>query len=515
MKGQYEYYSEWADYAFEEEENRFLSSNEEDLLKICDRIKLNSRKRPKQTGGIPIHYDRKNEYLYVLKEGPHTRVGGETGSKKSRTICRGNVISAILNGDSFVCVDPKGEICNDNKIQQLCKEYGQEIRVLDFRTMDKDGYNIFCNIIEAVEQGEKQRVNDEIERFGAMMLNGLHAEDPYWDRQGGELIKSSQRWLLMALGNTPKLLRKAFNLASIKEFISQDKEKVERISRNILEDMTVELAYNPVQRYYDIASIAADRTYSCIVSSANALLAELCASEELIRMLSTQTFDIRDFYKRPSGLFLVVPDEVSSYDRLVGYLIDMMYQSLVSFYTRVYQGKKEPLCKIKFICDEMASLKINQMSNKISASRSRDIEWTIIYQSEKQMEAVYKEDFGTICGNCKHHIFLGSTDYDVLKRISAQTGTTRITADGREAYLVKVEDLRRMKKERTYKDALIITGNYLYCAKLPDYDYFGFLRKGEPMQFVNHIQSNELVIYTPSDLYDDFYSGKINMNYGI
>lgn len=515
MKEQYKYYSEWSDYAFEEEENRFLSSNDEDLLKICDRIELNSPERQKKTGGIPIHYDRNKEYLYVLKEGPHTRVGGETGSKKSRTVCRGNVISAILNGDSFISVDPKGEISSDNKIQQLCKQYDQEIYVLDFRTMDKDGYNIFSNIIEAVEQGEKQRANDEIERFGAMMLKGLHAEDPYWDIQGGELVKSSQRCILMALGNNPKLLRKAFNLASIKAFISQDKEKVERISRHILEDMDTNLTYNPVQRYNDIAAIAADRTYSCIVSSANALLADFCASEDLIRMLSTQTFDVRDFYKRPSGVFIVVPDEVSSYDRLVGYIIDMMYQSLVSFYTRTYQGKEEPLCKIKFICDEMASLKINEMSNKISASRSRDIEWTIIYQSEKQMDAVYPEDFGTICGNCKHHIFLGSTDYDILKRISAQTGTTCITANGGEEYLVKVEDLRRMKKERTYKDALVITGNYLYCAKLPDYDYFSFLKEGTPMKFVNRIESNELLIYTPSELYEDFYNEKIKMNYGI
>lgn len=513
MEKNYDYYSAWSDFAFEEEENRFLSSDEEDLLKICDRIRINGRKRPKKSGGIPIHYDKENGYLYVLKEGPHTRVGGESGSKKSRTVCRGGVISTILNGDSFICVDPKGEIFSDNKIQQLCKQYGQEIFVLDFRTMDKDGYNVFFHIIDAWENKEYQKANDYIERFAQMLIEEANAPDPYWDKTADDFIKAAIRMLLKALENNKAYLHKAFNLASLQTYISQDKDELDRISGRILADMPSNIVYNPVQKYNEVTSIAADRTYSCIISSAMTLLSEFCSSEDLLRMLSTQTFDIRKFYEKPSGLFIVVPDEVGTYDHLVGYLIDLMYQTLVDFFTRVYQNQQRPLCKIKIICDEMASLKINQMSNKISASRSREIEWTIIYQSEKQMDAAYPKDFGTICGNCKHHIFLGSTDYDILSRISGQTGRTNITVSGDPEPLVKVEDLRRMKKERTYKDALIISGNYLYCAKLPDYDYYEFLMTGTPMKFANHIKDNEIIVYTPQRLYDDYLARRIKLNF--
>ena len=84
--GEYAYYSEWCDQADEIEENRFLSSDDEDLLKICDRMELKNKGRQKTSCGLPIHYDKENGYLYVLKEGPHTRVCGESGSKKSRTV---------------------------------------------------------------------------------------------------------------------------------------------------------------------------------------------------------------------------------------------------------------------------------------------------------------------------------------------------------------------------------------------------------------------------------------------
>lgn len=34
-----------------------------------------------------------------------------------------------------------------------------------------------------------------------------------------------------------------------------------------------------------------------------------------------------------------------------------------------------------------------------------------------------------------------------------------------------------MKKEKDYKAALIITGNYIYFAQLPDYENFEFLEE--------------------------------------
>lgn len=508
MEISYEYYSDWCDQAQEPEENRFLSLDDKDLQKICDRVDLKDKNRKKTSGGIPVHYDPEHEYLYVLKEGPHTRVCGESGSKKSRTICRGAVISAILNGDSFICVDPKGEISSDPKIQNLLKSCDVDVHALDFRKFDKDGFNCFSHIIDMVRKGNHQKAMASIDRFAEMLVKSKSSVDDFWNDTAGMLVKSVMNILRLALVYDKRKLEKGFNIASVKAYISQDRDTFCSMCREIMRDMPDDLPFNPVKDFADILGNP-EKTYACIISSANALLRDFCSSEDLLRMLSVQTFNIKDFYKTPSALFLIIPDEESTYDVLVGYLLDTMYQLLIEEYTEQYQDCFGAPCNIKYICDEVASIKINQMSNKISASRSRQIDWTLIYQSEKQMQSAYSKDFGTICGNCKHHIFLGSSDYELLQCISDQTGTTNITPDGTAQPLVSVADLRRMKKEKGYKEALLMSGNYLYCAKLPDYDSYSFLVRGKPIRWINQVSAGKILVYSPEQLYDDWDCGKI------
>lgn len=502
----YDYMSAWKTYAYEEEEQRFLFSSEEDLLKICDCVDLNKKNQKKVSGGIPIHYE--NDKLYVLKEGPHTRVCGESGSKKSRTICRGSAISAILNGDSFILTDPKGEIAADTKIQYLLKKQGHKVHILDFRTFDKDGFNCLAYIADMKGKGKEIKAMSAIERFVGMLVNGKKTQDDFWNDQAGDLIKSPMQFTLNALAEKGEL--ENYHLATIQNFIRQDKSFIRVVAEKILKKLHFDGVYNPMQVYSDILENP-EKTYACIVSSANALLSSFFSSEGLLKMLSIQTFEVREFYRQPTALFLVIPDEVSAYDMLVGYLIDTMYQILVDEYSEEYQNKKQAFCNIKIICDEVASIRINDMANKISASRSRQIDWTLIYQSDKQMQQAYEKDFGTICGNCKHNIFLGSSDYEILKGVSEQTGRTNISTDGRSIPMVSVEDLRRMKKERTFKEALVMTGNYIYCAKLPDYDVFPFLKNTEPILWKNQLQNQPVKTYTPKDLLEDFQDGIVTL----
>lgn len=499
----YDYRSSWEKYAFQPEENRFLSSDDEDLLKICDCIDLKSKTPVKTSGGIPIRYA--NGKIYVLKEGPHTCVEGESGSKKSRTVCRGSVITSSVNGDSCIVTDPKGEICSDSKILWLLYKLGVQVHVVDLRTFDKDGYNPLAYTFEMMKAGNRTKAMSSINKFVEMLKNAHDgADDPYWNSQGGDVIGFSEKNLLVALSQIPGG-EQAFNLSSVKSFLRQDREQIKTLFSYIA---SREPLNNSITGYNEILQLGADKTYSCIVSSANALLSEFTSSDELLHMLSVSTFDIITFYEKPSVLFLVFPDEHKTYQMLTGYIVDQLYQILIETYGEKYQNKKEPPCSIKFICDEVANLKINELASKVSASRSRKIDWTLIFQSERQMAEAYKKDWVTIAGNCKHKIYLGSSDYNILSNISEQVGVTYVTCDGRPKPLVTVDDLRKMRKENEFKDALLLTGNHIYCAELPDYDQFEFLKKTkkEPKK---KILETDIAIYTPEDLYSDYRQGKI------
>lgn len=508
VRTQHDYETAWGRYAYEAEDNRFLSSGEEDLLEICDCVDLNDPQRGKTSGGIPIHYaDGK---LYVLKTGPHSRVQGQSGSKKSRTVVRGQAVSAVLNRDSFVLTDPKGEIYSDPKIRSFLTQSAYDVHVLDFRKFDKDGFNCLSYAFELAKKGQTNKALATLNHFVEMLKKSKKTNDDFWNDQAADLIRFVLQMLEIALLQT-KNGEAAFNLSSVKSFIRQDRDQLRATAESILRRIPRSAVHNPVRGYYDILENP-EKTYACIVSSANAMLSEFCSSEDLLRMLSVQTFHVREMYQRPTALFIVVPDEVSTYDAIVGYLIDTFYQILVDEFGEVYQNQAAPRCSIKFICDEVASLRINDMASKISASRSREIDWTLIYQSDRQMQQAYEKDWGAICGNCQNAIFLGSTDYEILHTASEQVGQTRMTASGSPEPLISVADLRRMRKERTYKDALVITGNFLYCARLPDYDVYPFLKIEDIPETPQPVSTHKLSVYTPEMLLSDFREDKISFS---
>lgn len=498
MKKKYNYYSCWGRYAQEEEENRFLSCEEEDLLKICECIDLNNRKKQHVTGSVPIHYDKKTKKLYMLSGDGHCVTEAVTGAKKSRVVAIGSIVAIGINGDSFICVDPKGEISSNKKILNFMKQHDYRVHIVDFRTFDKDGFNIFGHIIRNAKKGNMNKAMDGCSRFGGIISEQKQSKDDFWNDTAVMLITSAMQILLQALSQIEGGLDTYFHLATLRNYITKDREDLIDMCDLILNDIEKEPFYNPVRCYKNIL-MNPDKTYSCIVSSAEALLRSFGMAESICRMLSEDTFQIEDFYEAPAGLFIVVPDEVSAYDEVTGYLIDIMYQILVDIFTEKYQNKRKAPCNIHFICDEMASIRINDMSSKISASRSRQIYWNLIYQSEKQMEKAYKEDFGTIQTNCKHHIFLGSTDYETLKRIEEKTGGK-----------VTVDQLRGMKKERFYKEGLVMSGNYLYCGRLPDYDVYEFLKPGTTTVWKKPKKRKEIEVYTPTRLYSDYYAGEIS-----
>ena len=125
------------------------------------------------------------------------------------------------------------------------------------------------------------------------------------------------------------------------------------------------------------------------------------------------------------------------------------------------------------------------------------------------MAEAYQKDWGTICGNCRHKLYLGSSDYEILKNISEQTGVTYLSRDGSAAPLVGVAELRRMRKERDFKDALLLTGNHIYCAQLPDYEVFDFLKPSSVVNYPDRVHEKEVEVYTPEDMYSDYREGKI------
>lgn len=76
-----------------------------------------------------------------------------------------------------------------------------------------------------------------------------------------------------------------------------------------------------------------------------------------------------------------------------------------------------------FILDEFANIgQVPDFDKKISTSRSRGIQFSVILQNLDQLEAVYEKSYETIIGNCDTHVFLGSNSQKTVEYFSKALG---------------------------------------------------------------------------------------------
>jgi len=219
-----------------------------------------------------------------------------------------------------------------------------------------------------------------------------------------------------------------------------------------------------------------EKTTANISASTSTFLQPFLIQPAMTEMLSNSSFQIEGMYDWPTVLFIITPDETSTYDAICGMLIDNIYARLIDVYTRKYQNRCQPGCRVNFVCDEFCNLKINDMGHKISACRSREIRFFLVCQSMKQLESTYP-DAAIIEGNCKNIIFMQSSDISLLQYISALCGTTNITESGEPEPLVSLGMLKNLKKEQDFKEILFIRDNIIYRGKFPDCDTYQCIQK--------------------------------------
>ncbi len=136
--------------------------------------------------------------------------------------------------------------------------------------------------------------------------------------------------------------------------------------------------------------------------------------------------DFSSFIKKPTALFLRIPDEKETMYKIATIAIVQLYKKLVG-YSNQYKSLELPR-PTYFILDEFAQLpKMEKMSNWVAVSRSRLIYFIMAVQSYSQLKTAYDEGAAkTIKENCNVHIFIGSDDVETVKEVSDRAGKTSV-----------------------------------------------------------------------------------------
>ena len=382
-----------------------------------------------------------------IKKNANVCVVGASGTGKSRYVVKPNLMQ--LN-TSYVITDPKGELFKETGKMFLNHKY--KVKVFNLKdiseTMKYNPFKYFYKI-------------EDIFSFIKMLIentdNGAKGNDPFWEKAETLLLQAVMIYLYeerpkheQTLPNVIKLLRTAK--------IAEDEEKGAVNPLDIIfSDLEKEKGETfAVKQYKDFKS-GSGKTLKTVLMCALTRLA-FVDIPTIENMLSDDELEIEKLGQEKTALFVIIPDNESSFNFLVSILYNQMFKVLVNI-----ADKKTLKIPIQYVLDEIANIgQIPNFEKVMGTIRSRKMSAMIFLQSISQLENMYKNTWKSIVDNCNSTLFLGGDESAewMSKKLGKRTidstttnqsrGRNRSTSEnnmilGRE--LMTAEEITRMPDE--------------------------------------------------------------------
>ncbi len=441
-------------------------------------------------GGPPILCDGKTAYIDTGDA--HNAVCAISGMKK--TICFFIPLIYFLGraGENMAINDPKGELYE--RTAGYLKRRGYRVLCLDFRSMNRDGYNILDYPARLYRSGERDEgmalLNDIVSTLASPQMSNPKI-DTFWPitassyglGTGGIMFESFPRLEQINLSNWDR-----FNT-------EEGFETLSHLIRHIPGDDMALLNLSAILS-------EPDKTLRSTVSTAHSFLAPFVQNNKLARMLSHSTFQLKDLCGEKTALYLITDDTSTTYSTVIGIILSQIRSFLVSTACR-RSGGRLPV-RFNFVLDETCSIPFPNLEQGLATDRSRGVRYHLCIQSLAGLKLRYPE-YEALLANCGNLFFLGSTEAAMLERVSMQLGKTNITPDGREKPLVSTAELMTLKKTWEYKEGIYmnLSESIRFCTELPSMEAYPLGDRKAPVQTMQHPR---VFVYKPQDLIDDVIS---------
>lgn len=358
----------------------------------------------------PLHNRNKNVVV----------IGG-SGKGKSRFIAKPNLCQ--LN-TSFVVTDPKGELfaeCGN----MLAVQGGYKIKVLNLEEMaESDKFNFFPYI-----KSEKEIliVVDNIIANTSSAEAEAHSGDDFWVKSERALLTALCAYVNAECRNDEKNISSILNLMSVAAAREDDEDFVSPL--DIMFQELEEKSPGCLACYmYNTFKLASGKTAKSILVSLGVRLAPF-AINEVRELMSDDELDLTSLGTEKTALFLIVPETYTTFNFIVCILYQLMLERLYDL-AKQQRNRRLPV-PVQIIGDEIANIgQIPNLQRYISTMRSYGISIILIFQTLTQVEAMDKQNWKTIVGNCDTFVYLGGKEQSTNEYVSKSVG--KMTIDQRQ-----------------------------------------------------------------------------------
>ena len=337
-------------------------------------------------------------------------VCGGSGAGKTRFFAKPNVMQA---NSSMVILDPKGEITRDTG--RLLKKQGINVKVLDLINMWKSHcYNPFDYLMD---DNDVQRLVTNL--FKATTPKGSQSQDPFWDTAASMLLLALIFMLKYEAPDEEKNFPMVMEMLRAGEVHEDDDRYISPLDELYLRLESENPDHIAVKYYKDYRSGSAKTLKSIQITLASRL--EKFNLDSLAKLTATDELNLSELGEKKTALFVIIPDNDSSFNFLVSILYTQLFQQLFYLADHKYGGSL-PM-PVHFIMDEFANVSLPDDFDKIlSVMRSRGVSVSIILQNLAQLKALFEKQWESIVGNCDEFLYLGGNEQSTHKYVSDLLG---------------------------------------------------------------------------------------------
>ncbi len=458
-------------------DNRPLSSggthweSEEKIRENLDLIELDAPFYP--TCGLPMISNGRQ--AYVSGGDSHGLIMGSTGSKKTRLFVQPMMHMIAKAGESVICTDPKGELYQ--RTSGLFHQMGYHVQVFNLRDPARSyGWNPLRKARKHVLVREYDKAGSLIDDLAVSFFPRISSAkaDPFWQNMNRALFTFLAHMVVDGIDFFPneEVSFKRFQ-SLLDHFNGGGSENNDGVTNRLAAQYP---KWSRVHMCYSAIAHGSEKTYENILASYHAETAYLFSNARLLHLLSVNDLEFESLGTRKTALYIIMPDEKTTYHPLVSLMVKRVYEELIGKAQKA-PGGTLPV-RVNFMLDEFCNLpEIPDMSAMISAARSRNVRFYLVVQSLRQLEEKYGSNAGTIRGNCNDWAFLTSRELALLEELSSLCGTREDTGKP----LITVSQLQRLDK--TKGETLLMCGRlYPFISQLADIDEYCF-EKIRPVPF--------------------------------
>lgn len=405
--------------------SRFMTKQEiHNTFAVVEYNKTTKQVKERENYGLVLGiYKTSFNKLWILsiKDDQHALIIGSTRCGKTRGIVLQTVWLRALAQQSMIVTDPKGELFIYSK--EYLKKMNIETIVLDFRQCEKSfHYNYLEFINQAINTGDIPSAIDNTWDLVSCLV-GVPKGEPLWTNGESATIAAS---ILFVSMEAPEEYR---NLPNVYHFIRTMCVEDEMGQMPINKFMDSLPKEHPAKSVFGVAEISPEKMRGSFFGSALATL-RLFTNWNIADVTSKSDFDVLTLAKKPTALFLIVPDETEKFYPLVSLFISQTY-TMFSKYAYNHGGRLPTT--VDFLCDEFGNFPmIPSFGTILSVAAGRGIRFWLIVQDYEQLYKKYKEEYQTIKANCETTVLIKTSSIKTQEELSRKTDkyTCRVNTSG-------------------------------------------------------------------------------------